>query len=94
MSLSMTASGYGGNEEKVRTTIQVVDADTGEPIIGADVHIVGSEEVLYTDPDGIVEVEYHIGAALAFEVSYISYEDRQVSFTSTSAEKVIALKGR
>ena len=88
------ANGDGGNEEKVRSTIQVVDALTGEPIIGADIHIDGIDEVLYTDPDGVVELEFIANSESTIRISYISYEDRVSSLDELSSTSVISLSGR
>ncbi len=93
-SFSMAANWGEGNEDKVRSTIQVLDAETGEPIIGADIHIDGLDEVLYTDPDGIVELDYVQNSKSVFRISYVSYEDETASLNDLSSTTVITLRGR
>ncbi len=93
-SLSVMAGGDGGSEEKTITTLQVVDASTGEPIIGADIHIEGFDEVLYTDPDGMVEIDHLVNSELEFRISYVSYEDATSTLSELTSTTVFALKDR
>ncbi|NND94794.1 MAG: hypothetical protein HKN45_07985 [Flavobacteriales bacterium] len=78
----------------VKKTIQVLDSETGEPLIGADVHISGFAEALYTDPDGFVEFECYVEENVDISISYVSYNDLRVNLESQEALQIIDLQSR
>lgn len=54
---------------------QVVDS-TGEPVIGANVLVVGTTQGVITDVDGYYQLDVKAGATL--KISYIGYKDLEV----------------
>ena len=83
------AGGADSGDEKVITSLRVVDSTTGHPIIGADVHI--GNEVYYTDPDGFVEIGHSASAATEISVSYVSYKDKTITLKGNAGLVKIAL---
>lgn len=66
-------------EQEGTITGTVVD-EAGEPLIGANVSVKGTQMVTVTDIDGRFTIKAHRGATL--EVSYVGYERRSVKVTS------------
>jgi len=92
LSVSLLAGGNEGNEEIVKTSLQIVDAETGLPIIGADVHV--ADQVFYTDPDGFVEISHNALQNAEVEINYISYQDKHISLNSQPGVVKVALLSR
>ncbi len=59
---------------KIKGTI--VDAKTGEPVIGATVRVKGTTQATMTGVDGTFEISARTGALL--EVSYVGYENSEL----------------
>ncbi|NNC82513.1 MAG: hypothetical protein HKN79_02970 [Flavobacteriales bacterium] len=90
--LIATAGGGGSNDETVSISLQVVDATTGLPIIGADVHM--DDQVYYTDPEGFVEITHDRFKSERVGISYISYLDAEIELASQAGLMRIALESR
>lgn len=56
----------------------VIDSETKEPITGAKVEVLGTENVTYTDFDGIYNVEC-LNDTTKIKLSFISYKDTVVT---------------
>lgn len=67
------ASQQGSDKHKVQG---VVKDDNGEPVIGATVSVVGTDELAVTDIDGRFSVNAPRGAKI--KVSYLGFMDREV----------------
>ena len=91
LSLSLSFASADGGEE-IALTLQVVDALTGMPLIGADVEI--GDKVLYTDPDGFIQLTYDPSITNAISIHYISYQDKEVELISRSSFVQIGLSSR
>lgn len=82
-------------EEGVRSaSIRIVDAETGEPIIGASVQLTCSSEVLYTDPDGMIDVSITDGEDCDLNISYVSYQDILIDSVELSENQEVQLKSQ
>lgn len=66
---------------------QVIDATTGEPVIGVNVLVKGSTNGTITDIDGKYELNAPAGAIL--QISFIGY--KTVEITATASEQTIKL---
>ena len=66
---------------------QVIDATTGEPVIGVNVHVKGSTNGTITDIDGKYELNAPAGAIL--QISFIGY--KTVEIAATTSEQTIKL---
>lgn len=64
----------------------VVDANTGEPLIGASVLVKGTTNGLITDMDGRFSINAQAGQTLSF--SYMGYKSQDVKLASASLLKV------
>ena len=63
------------NADVKKVSVQVIDKITGETLAGVKVAINGSDQVVYTDFDGIFQLEYKNNSDLQISVSLISYEN-------------------
>lgn len=72
----------------------VVDAETGEAIIGARIQLKGHYLVVYSDPEGNFEMAAQVKADSEVVVEYITYEERAISAVKLLEQKTIALKAR
>ena len=70
---------------------KVVDARTGQAIIGAKVLLAGQNAVAYTDPDGHFEIDAPVGNETELTVEYISYQDIKLRAQSLPKGDVIEL---
>lgn len=84
---------FAGGGEKQNAKLRLVDAETGLALIGAEVTIEGANQVLYSDPEGLVEFDYLAGTVPNLVISYISYQDLSVNLVADSGD-VIALSPR
>lgn len=64
----------------------VLDADTGEPLIGASVALKGTAQGVITDIDGRFSITASQGQMLV--ISYLGYHQREIKLTSASILKV------
>jgi hypothetical protein len=86
---TLLAGGEGPSDEKRISRVQVLDQLTGEPIIGADVHV--GSEVFYTDPDGFVELTLFPSSTIEIKVSYVSYQDQLIVLDQTQEVNSVTL---
>ena len=71
---SSSAIAKGGEKSKSKVLkIQVVDAETGEPIPGAKITLEGFEKFAYSDFDGFYEVNVARDHKASFHIEAISY---------------------
>ena len=70
----------------------VVDAETGQAIIGARIQLKGHDLVVYSDPEGNFEMAAQVKADSEVVVEYITYEDEAISALKLLEQKTIALK--
>jgi len=62
--------------EKIKISGVILDSDTREPLIGANIIEISTSQGTITDIDGSYELTVEEGAVL--EISYISYESKEV----------------
>ena len=67
---------------------QVIDAQTGDPVIGVNVLVKGTTNGTITDIDGKYELNAPAGAVL--QISFIGY--KTVEITATASEQTIKLQ--
>ena len=67
---------------------QVIDAQTGDPVIGVNVLVKGTTNGTITDIDGKYELNAPLGAVL--QISFIGY--KTVEITATASEQTIKLQ--
>lgn len=79
------------NTEKGKISGKVIDANTGEPIIGANVSITGTTKGSATDLDGIYTIRGLTPATYSITVSYISYAKKEITDVEVSADEVTKL---
>lgn len=79
----------------VRMSLKVVDAITGDALIGARVAIEGTDIVLYTNPDGEVTIEaLDLDVNADLNISYISYEAQSMDMDDLSPSGLLKLTPR
>lgn len=78
------------------TTIKgkVVDAETGQALIGAKVVLSGQNVAVYTDPEGHFEMDAPVSPDDQLHIEYIAYESMDLSALSISSEEAIQLQPR
>lgn len=88
--LSLEVSAADNVYQQVRTVSgTVTDADTGEPIIGANVVVKGTTQGTVTDINGEYSVAANAGDVL--EISFVGYQDATVTVTASSDTYNISL---
>lgn len=94
LALQMFAfAAFAGNP--VIRYLQVVDAVTGDVLIGARVAIEGTDIVLYSDPEGMISLEdLVLDSNAEISVSYISYVAVEVSFKEITKSGKLGLEPR
>lgn len=83
---SRNKSGYSATRSKLKG--QVIDAQTGDPVIGVNVLVKGTTNGTITDIDGKYELNAPAGAVL--QISFIGY--KTVEITATTSEQTIKLQ--
>jgi uncharacterized membrane protein len=80
------------NKNEAKTTVSgvIVDAETGEALVGVAVKMNG--ETLYTDFDGEFSFSVTPGE-YTIETDYVSYNSAKVDVSNENSEVEIALKG-
>jgi len=86
--VAFSLSNFGFSQRTITGT--VMDFETGEPLIGANIRIVGTSSGTITDFDGGFELNVPEGTNL-LEVSYTGYTTQRIEI-GTAAEYIIALK--
>ncbi|MEP6647064.1 MAG: TonB-dependent receptor [Saprospiraceae bacterium] len=66
---------------------EVFDADTGDPVIGANIALLGTQTGTVTDFDGQYTLRTDLPLPLSIEISYTGYEATKVDFTENAAFK-------
>lgn len=85
-------SSFGPGETRWMTvTGKVVDAKTGQALIGAKVVLPEQNAVVYTDPEGNFEIDAPVGNETEITIEYISYEDTKLRAQSLPSDDVIEL---
>ncbi len=74
--------------------ITVVDDETGETLIGANVIIDGTTQGSITDLDGVASINAIKPATYTIRVSYISYQSTLISDVNVEPNKVVTLNVR
>lgn len=72
----------------------VVDAETGQAIIGARIQLKGQDLVVYSDPDGNFELDAPIKPDSEVVVEYIAYQDEAISAVALLEQSSIELRAR
>lgn len=91
----LTLSAFGPNETKwMNLSGQVVDHQTGQALIGATVKLAGTDQVVYTDPDGYFEMVAPVGEESELVIEYIAYRDQSISADSFHDLSIIQLEER
>jgi hypothetical protein len=67
---------------------QVVDQITGETLAGVKLQIEGTNEVIYTDFDGMFQIRYDMSNKPEITVTLISYEGETVKLESSENLKI------
>ncbi len=70
---------------------KVVDAHTGQALIGAKIVLPGQNKVVYTDPEGNFEIDAPIGNETELTIEYISYQDTKLRAQTLPSDDVIEL---
>ncbi len=83
--LALSLGNFALAQRTVRGT--VTDAETGEPLIGANVLVVGTSTGTITDLDGSFSLEVPEGAA-ALEISYTGYQTMRVELDASNVYEV------
>jgi len=84
------ADGKDPKNEKAnvkKVSVQVVDQLTGETLAGVKVNI-GSDKVVYTDFDGMFQLEYDMNKAPQITVTLISYEGKTLQISDLEPGKI------
>lgn len=90
--LFFTLCSFGPGETRWMTLSgRVVDANTGNAIIGAKVVLPQQNAVAYTDPDGNFEIAAPVDNETELMVEYISYKDVKVQAQGLSNDHIIEL---
>ncbi|MGI9547767.1 MAG: TonB-dependent receptor, partial [Flavobacteriaceae bacterium] len=76
---------------QTRLTGNVVDAETGEPLIGATVLIEGTTTGTVTDFDGNFEINLPDGPSFVLNVSYTGFQTQNVTVRPSSQDLTIRL---
>jgi hypothetical protein len=92
LAFSKLEDSYG--EEIRNTSIRIVDAKTGEPIIGAAVQLTCMAEVQYTDPDGMIQIQVDSASECDISITYVSYLDTELDLSQLTDNQEIGLKSR
>ena len=87
LATSSTAHKSGIQQQDQKLKGQVIDATTGEPVIGVNVLVKGSTNGTITDIDGKYELNAPAGAIL--QISFIGY--KTVEIAATTSEQTIKL---
>lgn len=95
--LFVTSISFSKDKEKsVSITGRVTDTN-GEPIAGASIEVEGSTTLVYTDLDGMFQLQRPVSGKLCVHVSTIAYKERTMEIDPTAVkgkdEIVIALEG-
>jgi hypothetical protein len=87
LALAAGASGLSAQEAAAGGRIQgkVVDSETGQPLVGAEVYVQGTQLGGLTDLDGHYEVEGVPEGPQALRVLYLGYAEKVVSDVAVSA---------
>lgn len=94
LAVTSLSAGPGDAPKLMTDYIRIVDALTGEPLIGVEVRTQCAEQVLFTDPDGMIELPHLSDQSCDLELSYISYEETKISIADLGSDKQIALVSR
>lgn len=100
--ISFTALSYADGIETVKentaatnaTTIQgkIFDKTTGEPLVGALVHIEGTSYNVYTDFDGNFSFQNILPGVFNLKVSLVSYKENLIKDIQLSANHTTTLE--
>lgn len=81
-----------GNKSK---TLKLSIKDTsGEPLVGAKVTLENSNELLYTDFDGVVFINKNKAQSTTLNVSMVSYENKTIQLPKSNNDLSIQLKSK
>lgn len=88
-------SSFGPGEARW-TTIKgkVVDAQTGQALIGAKVMLYDQDMAVYTDPEGYFVLDAPLAPEDKLHIEYIAYESIQLPAQSVSDDVAIQLPPR
>lgn len=93
--LLLSLSAFGPGETRWMTLQgNVVDAETGQAIIGARIQLKGQDLVVYSGPDGNFELDGPVKPDSEVVVEYIAYEEEAISAADLLEESSIELRAR
>jgi protocatechuate 3,4-dioxygenase beta subunit len=90
-SVSMGGSVKGKVENAVISGV-VVDKNTGEPLAGVEVKILGSSEKVYTDFDGNFKFTNLSQGVYKIKIDYISYQHVEENVYATKEENPLKVE--
>ncbi|MBY5957287.1 TonB-dependent receptor [Membranicola marinus] len=73
---------------------KIVDAQDGEPLIGANVRIENTEVGTVTDWDGVFRLETELNPPLTLILSYVGYENMKVNYAQNDPPLNIAMNSQ
>ena len=85
----LSVMGLSAYAQTITVRGQVIDAETGEPLIGASVMVDGTSEGVITDIDGNFKASVHPQSTLLFR--YVGYKDKRVEVNNAQNLGVIEL---
>jgi hypothetical protein len=71
-----------------KLSCQVIDQVTGETLAGVKVYIAGTDKIVYTDFDGVFQLEYEMNTEPQISVTLISYEGKVLKISDLEPGKI------
>jgi hypothetical protein len=93
-SLTLSTAVFAGGDP-LEVKLKIVDSVSGEALIGAHVRISGTDDLLYSDPEGIILLDPSlIDANADLNIEYISYVDASVKMSIKPGMTILAMNPR